>query len=300
MDILKKTKSNPIRSNVITSLGEIKAISTEEILYDQMKVENEMIQMSTIKAIGQVPSFGSTNFLIHSVLAGRYRISNLSVRSTLYTALYQNIGKSLVYFLIPTLRSDDIRILSHTIDAFSLIPDDRIIELITPYLSHKSERVRGSAIIVLYNYRKCREECLSLIKQMFTSENDAAVDTAIYVIGRLQLKKYESQLLVFPHNNQETRMIKLAFALSSLQNKRGYDIFYEIFDHHSPLLYERTLLHFAQLPDNIRLRIMENFINRGRDPIDLVNILNQSPLNFLEEIRLLQELWFASVNDPKK
>lgn len=295
--IMERTTSNHIRSNVIKVLGEIKKPALEKVLFKQMKRENELVQTETVLALGKYNTFTSQDFLVNSILFGHVRLSSWHTRLALYRALYKILGKGIAPLLLPSLHSRNARTVAHTIDALSIVSDQRLIDIIMPFLNHKNARVRGSAIIFLYAYEKCRSLCLEHVETMYQSPDEYAVDTAIFVIGTLKLKQYEERLLKSLDDAVYTdaHYIKLAFALSCFENERGYALFSDFFlcirttDYTSQYI-ERILLHYNQVDKNIRFRIIEQYIGKGGDPLQLMNFFSTSTLDFMDEIQMLKDI----------
>lgn len=300
--IMKSTTSNHIRSNVIKALGEIKKPALEQTIFNQMRTENELVQIETINTLGKYNTFASQNLLINSILFGKFRLSNWSTRLALYHSLYEILGKGIVPILLPSLHSKDAKTVAHTIDALSIVSDQRLIEIIMPFLNHQNARVRGSAIIFLYAYKQYRPICLTKVEDMYRSADEFSVDTAIFVIGKLKLKKYEDQLVSSLSDSiyTESHYVKLAFALSCFENENGYRLLCDFFlnigqKNYTPQYIDRMLLHYNQIDKNIRFRIVEQYIAMGGDPVQLMQFFSASALDFMDEIQLLKDTWRMSI-----
>lgn len=304
LKLMDSNLNNYLKANIITAIGESRDPELEQVLYKQMENESELIQTETIKAIGKYETYTSLEFLFYKVLFGEYRLSNWYSRITLYNALFKYYKNWIVSLLLPSLHSDNNRVVAQTIDALSIIHDNSIIEIIAPYLEHSNPRVVSSTICCLFKFKSYQHICYEKIDHMLMKGDDASIDAALFAIGKLKLKKYLGALFNISMGNISniSRLAKLAYAFTNLEEPKGYELFSAYFIKKYPDLYSeinhiKILLHYGQIDQNIRLRIIEFYLNCNGDPSQLIEIFNTSPLNFINEISFLKQIRLLDIEE---
>lgn len=286
------TASSPYKDitidyNIILALGEIAAPGSERAIYKAFQIQNSQIQIAAITTLSRFKSFFVEKFLVDVLLKRDIKLCTLEVRLTLIQEIYRRIGGGVVVILMPFLRDKDARIVANTIEAFSVVSDERIIEIIKPYINDVNNRVKSNAIIALYKFTRCRAECVQAVSKMIVSNKTLAIDSASYVIGRLKLYQFTETLLSLKISRESTRR-NVAFALSSLGINEGYKMFAEILTSPDENLAKQILHNYYQLDLGSKMKIMESALLTGACLTILFNLFKNSPVDVSGELLFLE------------
>lgn len=281
IDLLTQAESKIVKKNVILSFGRLRINSLLETLFEEAKNEQEELQLAAFESLSKYDSFLVQRFLIDLIHGGTCR--SLWARMSLLKILYSSLGSTMVPILLPFLQKSDPRIVANTIEAMEPIFDVRIIEILVPYLNSENRRIKGNTIIVLYKFLQTRNICISALMDLYNSENVIDRNTFLYIIGRLKLKSCKKYLKEFL--DKPEYKLNLALAYCKLEDQLGYDIFAELLVADDDDVIKKTLHHFSQLEDGIKLRVLSVYLTKistDKQKLILLKCLKSSCFDFHE------------------
>lgn len=251
--------SNPkklLRKTIILGLGYSDEAEAPQVLMKEFQSDKEEIQVAVIDALGSSRSFQGLRFVLDVVLSGK-SVKSLNVRLNAASWVSAFFGRKAIPVLMVGLNDEDPRVVANALEALAQFQDPELASTFTQFLESPVPRVRANALMGLGNIpaqRKFFESEMeaALNRGMKDLANDPMILSVIYVIGKLRdhrflphLKRVEEVTHQLPKERSIPTRRMLAWALASIGEKRGFEIFYEMireFDESNMPL--ASLLHF--------------------------------------------------------
>ena len=288
LGLLKRNPKKLVRKNVILSLGRIQIEDLIKTIFKEMEQPYEELQIATIRSLSEFDSFLVQRFLIDLIQGNKCK--SLQVRFHTLSVLHNLMGDTIIPILLPYLESNDDRIVANTVEAMAVSKNKKTMSILEPFLNHGNNRVRANAVMALYQFKKMRPKCVSVLEEMFKSKNELNRLSFIYAVGKLRLSRFKDKLKEMSSIQNNTYKHNVAFALSNMEDLKGYDLFSDLFLSNDANLVHACLHHFLQLKMGIRFRILENYDDRKGDVDSLIIMLKSSKFDFHEEIDFLRSL----------
>ncbi len=125
--------------------------------------------------------------------------------------------REIVPFFIEKMSSSDEKSKSIFLRSLQDFDDPDLAFFLRPFLGHQSVRIKGHAIIALWNFTD-KQELRNLIQELLQGDKASQI-SGIYAIGEIKDKKNESELFQFKtHQDQQIRLHS-NIALAKLENK---------------------------------------------------------------------------------
>lgn len=195
MKILKR-KSEPeiVKESILSTLAERQDPESINGILDLIEEGNETLRMAAVKALRdftEEEALMKRSFTAHRIIscleAALENESNETIRENLVQCFYEFSPEALTRFLL-----DKIGEKSPHRDAYirmlRLFDDPNLKYYLEPFLKDRSVRVRGAAIIALWQFDALRNELKHYLKQMFDTTKTETQLVAIQTSGEIQYR----------------------------------------------------------------------------------------------------------------
>jgi len=313
LTLLKNAEKQTIKKNIILSLGMIAKNPVLYPLLDQVKVNNEELQLAAVESLSHFKSYSVANYLLEFIQSNNCQ--SFHSRRKIILVLHKLLGSSIVPTLMHHLHNHDPRVIANTIESFEFIKDKRIIEVLSPFLFHENNRVKANTILCLYKFKMCRERCSQTLTKMLLGEGNEAL-SAFYIIGRLravELLNIAKKVYLKKYRDIRVR-INYAFMLLNCHQKGADALLSTIMTSGNDNEIKACLHHFLQLSPQMRLKVVDRILSdeqsskhhpSGATTAAIVSALNRqnylhlyqlmkaSPYDFHTELSIMKKVLFA-------
>lgn len=265
---LKTAKDDHIKSTLISGLSAVDTESDFETIKNEFFNGTFIVQMSILDSFTQRPTNQKVEFLIDLIVNKEYQ--NLTkIRSFAAKNLGKIYGKRIVPILLWEVKHDP-RVQANILEVLADLKDSTLDSLFINFIKNKIPRLKAIGILGLYNnHPRNNVTVRAEIDWMLEQEDDPAmIASALYVIGRAKLHKYEQEIVALTKNPSKKEIAEnprvertIAYALSSYGNEQGITLFSKYFSIPFEVDSSNEFMHFfTQLESDTRFEILRHFI----------------------------------------
>ena len=248
-----------LRKTVILGLGYVRDDKAYERIAREFDSDREEIQLAVLDALLAARHFRATQFLVN-VVTTKKTSKSLRVRMSATGIVAAIYGKSGIPFLLNGLEDADERVVANTLEVLSRFREPSLRSSFERFLHHGTPRIRANAVIGLHGIAADEEDVLKEARSMMATRDPSQVASILYAIGKERLTELHVQaLVILPSPLSWDPMVRrcIGWALTRLGDKRGHDIFAELFDQDA--LPPAGYMHFfAQLDPGERFDVVRS------------------------------------------
>jgi hypothetical protein len=248
-----------LRKTVILGLGYVGDDKSYDRITKEFESDREEIQLAVLDALLAARHYRAVQFLVN-VVTTKKTAKSLRVRMSATTIVAAIYGKSGIPFLLNGLEDSDERVVANTLEVLARFKEPSLRTSFERFLHHPTPRIRANAVIGLHSIAADKDEVLAEAKNMLASRDPGQVSSVLYAIGKERLRELHMQaLVILPSVLSWDPMVRrcLAWALTRLGDKRGYDLFAELFDQDA--IPAASYMHFfAQLDASERFDVVRS------------------------------------------
>ena len=248
-----------LRKTVILGLGYVRDDKSYDRITKEFESDREEIQLAVLDALLAARHYRAVQFLVN-VVTTKKTAKSLRVRMSATNIVAAIYGKSGIPFLLNGLEDTDERVVANTLEVLARFKEHSLRSSFERFLHHPTPRIRANAIIGLHGIAANKDEVLTEAKNMIASRDPGQVSSILYAIGMERLRELHVHALVLlPSVLSWDPMVRrcLAWALSRLGDRRGYDLFAELFDQDA--IPAASYMHFfAQLDASERFDVVRS------------------------------------------
>jgi len=299
--LLQEDPKKLLRKTIILGLGYSQHQDSLGYVIKEFHSEKEEIQIAVLDALSASKQYGAVQFMINIILAHQ-KVKSLRVRLNATSVLASMYGKKAIPFLLNGLESSDERLIANTLETLSLYKDKSLIPYFSRFLASPNNRIRSNAYMGLATFKATRTLYLSFIQDCLKEQNPSLLSSALYVVGHLKDFHFKKELLSLSESKLlADPMVKrcLAWALSQLEEPKGFELFGELFAMPYEKGKEALFIHFfSQLKQELRFDLMSYLFKiRQKDEVFITNMgnhLRYSVIDFHQEIEYFHLMKSAS------
>ncbi len=294
-ELLDKKTHPIIREKIIVASSQI---NNPKIIHTYLKIlgrasESEEIKIQVLESALKLTSlknyWGEHVFAQHHLIQVLNGIFDSTEHKYLKKLVIMNIFKHLpqdkvVPFFLDTLSLDDEELKSVCLrSAVEIFKDPEIIYYIREYLGHKSRKLRGYAIIALWNFEN-KKKLRKLIEKLLKSDNSKDVVTALYTIGEVQDATYEKYLHPFFDHDSEEVALHSAIALAKLGNHQAIPLLLHFLFGEDEKLARKTFYMLKRAPNILNLLKKEIQLEVSKKTQEILQTKNNKDSVVLENL----------------
>lgn len=191
LQILRESRDLPPRINVLdtfSSLGTTKPASTiTKLLCESTE---DPLRIAILRYFSNVNVKQLDPFVRHQLFQSLREISKSQASNTLRAMavkLWIQAGpvEETVGFIIERLRDPDERIIANAIEGLNYVNYPGALDLLLPYLKHKTPRVCANAIVAMWKYEEIRSEVQKTLTAMVHARDTGVVISGIWAAGEV-------------------------------------------------------------------------------------------------------------------
>lgn len=297
IDLLNRQPKKVLRKTIIESLAYYSTPEAVAIILNEFKTDKEMIQIAVIDALKVVRDYSGIQFIVNIALIEE-ETRTAQVRMNAVATLRLFYGKKSIPLLLNGLRSKEARYVSNSIEQLAYFRDRSLIPYFRKFSNSPVPRISAAAWAGLRSFSDTRNEYLRGISRQLGSEYPSQIASALYTVGKYgdryflpEVERFLISPLIFNSSVKST----LGWALASLRDKRGYDLFISYLNPSTSKYDMARILHlFAQLQRRVRFEILRRMFSvsptSGQRIEFIISTLKESHQDFHEEVDYVQAI----------
>lgn len=304
--ILESQPKKLLRKTVVLSIAHAHEARADDIILKQFHSDKEEISLAVIDALAMRRSYTATQFIL-KILMEKVHVNSQRVKTHAALFIASVYGKKAIPVLLNGLESDDPRVISNSLEVLAEFKDKKLIPTFKRFLNSDEARIKANALYALYSFKNEKLRCLRRIRKILESGNQTAISSVFFMVGKHQIQELQPILLKYKkdnfitlaHHSNTPRLLSLkrtlAFALTCLGHREGFQLFYELIHHlHDPNEIQDVFHFFAQVPALKRYEFFDFFGRRSRFNPDFLTYwckhMKESTFDFHEEIEYCEVL----------
>lgn len=305
-ELLLSEPKQVLRKTIILGLGHVRQDdSTTETILQEFKSDKEEIQIAVLDALKLSDRYEAIQFLAKIMMAKEMSHS-LKVRMNAAQMIASIYGRKAIPFLLNGLEDDDERVVANTLEVLSVFKDKNLARYFREFLEWPVPRVRANALMGLAHYREDRNTYEGITREILEGYDTNMLVSVLYVVGSLKDRTFMKQLdnLLNSQLAKDPMVLRgLAWALTRMEDSRGFDLFAQLFS--APWEgKEEPFMHFvSQLSRHLRFDLIKFIAVRYYDDTDVIVAVNEklevSHFDFNEEIQYL-ELLLDTIGESRR
>jgi len=161
-----------------------------------------------------------------------------------------------VPFFLETVQNADEKLLSICLRSTKMFNDPGIRYYLREYLHNKNPRIRGHAILALWDYEP-EEEMREQIQKLLAEKKETSIVAGLYTIGEVQDYTQRKEVLAFlTHKSSEVRL-HANIALAKLGDKDALPGLFALLFGDDTELARRTYCMLDRIDDEMREHIKQ-------------------------------------------
>ena len=305
IDLLGNDPKKLLRKTIILGLGYLGDRQSLDMIKREFQSDKEEIQIAVLDALSLAGQFDAIRFIVNIVTA-REKPKSLRVRMNAASAIAAMYGHHAIPFLLNGLEDEDPRIVANTLEVLSIYGDPRLMTYFEQFSVSPVPRIRANALMGLGLYRSTRGRYRSTLREIFSGDDSAMISSILYVVGKRKDKFFRPELTVLlgsPRALDPVIRRGLAWALSMLNDRRGYDLFAELFSTRFQDDVQEPFMHFfAQLTGQVRFEVIKYVTLKNRSDTEylsnMMTLLKKSSFDFHEEMEYFSLARRAALAPP--
>jgi len=289
--LLSEDPKKLLRKTIILGLGYLGSDSSVDAIIKEFSTEKEEIQFAILDALQTSQHYRATQFMTNIVLAQeksqsfRLRMNATSIIAAMY-------GKKAIPFLLNGLNDPDPRVVANTLETLRVFKDKALIPYFQQFSESSNPRIRANTLMGLAQFRKTRKASRQSIRDVLEGNDESMLASFLYAIGKLKERSFYRELeKIYESESRKKEKVKytLAWALTRLKNKHGFDLFGVILGTPYQEKVKDPVMHFlSQLSQEARFDLIEYLaVHQYEDTNFIKNIgdkLKYSPFDFHQEL----------------
>ncbi len=269
-ELVKKGLHQIIRRKIIATCTKI---NYPQIIHDYSKVlmdeaEDHEIKISILEStleIKELNDYFKKNVFCHDHFLKTLRLlfettEHNHLKKLTVMNLFKNLpNNDLILFFKENMNKHDDQIKSIFLRSCTVLKDDPdIAYYLRPYLSHENHRLRGHAIISLWEHES-RVDLHAVIDDLLNSDNEEEQVTGVYAIGEVKEKERENVLWAILENQNISGKLRMhaLISLAKLGSRNTVNGLLEIIFSEDIELANSTYKMLNRAPEEIRSQIQQ-------------------------------------------
>jgi len=162
-----------------------------------------------------------------------------------------------VPFFLKTMKKADNDLKAVCLRSCTVFDDPEILHYVRPYLDSKVPRIRGHAVMALWEFGD-KKELRSVLKDLLSHKaNEEAVIAGIYAIGEVKDDAFRKKLWDLSHKKNPEIKMQALIALAKLNDVRATDPLVEIIFGEDEMLAKRAYGMLRRVPESFQDHIKQ-------------------------------------------
>lgn len=296
-DMLATQPKKLLRKTIILGLGFSRDETAIDIIQKEFASDKEEIQMAALDALRVAGSYDAVQFLANVMMA-QLPSKSLRVRLSATYILAGMYGKMAIPFLLNGLNDEDPRVIANTLEALGLYRDVKLLPYMESHANSPVPRIKANALIAMSAFAKTRRQARLIIQDILESRDQALLPSMLYAVGRCADRHFLPLLEDLARSDLRTDVrvrAPLAWALTRLGQREGYDLFAELLVMPKHEEKDDGILHYySQLNREERFDLVRHVAQQYRNHAEAIRVMKEklwrSPMDFHEELDTLNLL----------